>query len=376
MKGNDVMTANFDRGVLNQSSWHGLEEVGVFTDAASMIEHGERTGAWPVGVWLTDLVTKFAPQFASGKSSTCDTIEIEAPGKAVVATYREHEPRCLATVGDRYAPTSPDDWRELVQAAVSAGAKPTGAFSLQGGTKVLATFEINDDEATGLRTYLLLADSFDGSTKLICGTTTIRVVCCNTLNIALRKDGANAAQLKHTASLSSKIGYLKRAIKDGVKSGQSMAELYETCRNTPLHGRVFDAVFDKLFPPPDDDDSVAKQTRAHNRRAEAMSALNREENRDTASLGEDNYNAADLLNTATWLVDRDSTGKHKRGKGGSDPLNSLLFGSRANRLQEIQHTIEVMLTDGTIEQMTAAEAQAAGCDERSVGRAILAEMLS
>jgi len=365
------MTANFDRGVLDRSSWHGMEEVGTFTDANSMIEHGERTGAWPVGVWLCPLMVNSWDLVDSGIDS-----RLAAPGKAVVAIYRRHEPRCLATVGDRYKPTSPDDWRSLVHAAVEAGAEPTGAFSLQNGTKVLATFEIDDDKSTGLKTYLLLADSFDGSTKLICGFTTIRVVCCNTLSVALRRDGKGAAQLKHTASLSEKIGYLKEAVTDGVKSGRSIVELYETCRNTPLKGKAFDSAFDKLFPKPADDDSKTAQTLAHNRRAEAVEAMSLEENNDPPYKAAGSPTTlADLVNAATWMVDRDTAGNHKKGKGGSDPLNSLLFGSRAKRLQEIQHTVEVMLADGTVEPMTVTDAIAAGCDEKSVGRATLKAML-
>src|SRR5678809_981078 len=48
----NTMAHLWDRGVLDASSWHGLEELGTFSSAADMIAHGERTGAWPVAVQL------------------------------------------------------------------------------------------------------------------------------------------------------------------------------------------------------------------------------------------------------------------------------------------------------------------------------------
>ena len=39
------MSHEWDRGVLNASSWHGLEEIGVMASAEDIIDAGERTGA-------------------------------------------------------------------------------------------------------------------------------------------------------------------------------------------------------------------------------------------------------------------------------------------------------------------------------------------
>ena len=111
------MAHDWDRGVLNASSWHGLEELGTFATSADMIAHGERTGAWPVAVQLRAL------QVAG--------FECEPPTEqAVVASYVNHRARSVGVVGSRYTATTPESWRSLVQAAEKAGAKPTGAFSL------------------------------------------------------------------------------------------------------------------------------------------------------------------------------------------------------------------------------------------------------
>lgn len=133
------MTHMWDRGVLNASSWHGLEEVGTFGDAPSAIAHGEKSGAWPVSLRCEGLTT---PQ------------GLLASVQAQVASYLAHPDRIVGVNGSRYRATTPAEWRELVTATVEAGAKPTGTFSLEGGSRVLATFEIG--ESNGLRTQFLL----------------------------------------------------------------------------------------------------------------------------------------------------------------------------------------------------------------------------
>jgi hypothetical protein len=73
-----------------------------------------------------------------------------------VGSYSAHPERVLGAV-DRFRATACDEWRDLVKAAVAAGAKPTGAFSLRDGSRVLATFEVGI--SNGLRTQLLLVDA-------------------------------------------------------------------------------------------------------------------------------------------------------------------------------------------------------------------------
>ena len=188
------MSHEWDRGILNASSWHGLEDVGEMIGAEGMIAAGEFTGAWPTALRFDTIRT------AGG---------LTAPGRAIVATYKGHADRCLSVVGDRYRATTPDEWRVLVRAATAAGAQPTGAFSLRDGSRVLATFAVG--QANGLRTFLNLVDSFDGSMRLTCGTTSVRTVCANTLAMSLKSDGAGMAKLRHVSSLEQKSTCSRKA---------------------------------------------------------------------------------------------------------------------------------------------------------------------
>ncbi len=232
------MAHMWDRGVLNASSWHGLEEVGTFTDAQSMIEHGERTGAWPIEVRLAAM------------RATLADVGVTVPvlrERAVVASYRNEVPRAVGVGGERYQATTPAQWRALCEAAAEAGAKPTGAFSLDDGRKVLATFEVNGRD-DGIAQFLLLADSFDGSQKLTCGTTSVRVVCANTLAMAMHSDGEGMAKLRHTSSLTGRVEVLRAEIGGALKSGTEMRQAMAAAAGVKLTEGIIEPLVAELFP--------------------------------------------------------------------------------------------------------------------------------
>ncbi len=322
----------WDRGVLDSSSWHGLEEVGVFGDAASMVAHGEGSGAWPVDLDLLPLFT---------------TGGIKADERGVVAGYREpHAPRVVGVVGSRYTATTPAAWRTLVAAAVEAGAKPTGAFSLRGGRVVIGTFEVNGRD-DGIAQHLLLTDSFDGSSKLMVGTTTVRVVCANTLARALRSNGAGMAQLRHSSSINEKAMVLAAEIDTALETGRKMREVFAAAQDKKLARSQAEHAFDLLFPPAPEGSDRSTVSRAENVRAEGRAA-------SVLAVNNVGANVATLWNAATYLVDRHVDGSPRKPRSG-DMLDSLLFGKRGERVEEIQNIVEVIMRDGSVERVTVPE---------------------
>jgi len=328
----------WDRGVLDASSWHGLEEVGVFTDADSLIQHGEQAGSYPVSLSAEALFTRDG---------------LTASLKALVAKYPAHPDRIVGTNGSRYRATTPDEWRGMITAAYHAGAKPTGAFSLCEGSRVLATFDVGD--ANGLRTQLVLADSFDGSLRLTAGFTSVRVVCANTLAAAMREDGSGMAQLRHTASLETNVKILRDGISDCVAKGRRVRDLFERASQVHLSREAAEKAFDALFPKAPEGSSKVLETRLDNERTDAIRAAHHPINR----VGE-RGNLATLWNAATYLVDRNADGSARKCRGDADRLDSLLFGTRAKRLEEVQGVIErlveVIRPDGQTETVAVAEA--------------------
>jgi len=322
-------------------------------DADSMIAHGESCGAWPVAIELEELFT--------------GTYGVKAPKKGVTAHYAgKHGSACVGVVGDRYRATTPAEWRDLVRAAAKAGGQPTGAFSLRDGSRVLATFEVG--VANGLRTNLLLCDTFDGTANLLAGTTSIRVVCANTLAVSMNQDGRGMAKLQHVSSLEEKVKVLAGSIEKAIETGAKVRSTYEEAVATRLHRDDAEAVFNLLFPPAADDAPARLKTIAENKRNEARAAAANPVNAEGPTL-------ATLWNAATFLVDRKGDGSPREVRSG-DKLDSLLLGDRGERVQEIQTLIEVILRDGTVQTMPAPKALEVGVDPRLVGRAVLDELLA
>lgn len=361
------MAHYFEAGVFTSSTWHGMEEIHEMTTALELIEHGERVGAYPIDVTNDPIVACLDVDDAEG-----DPKYLEAPQyQAIVGHYAgKRRPKVLGVVGGRYRATLPEEWRELILAAGKAGAKPTGCFALNNGSRVVATFEVSDE--SGIVTHLVLADAFDGSMKLSCGFTSIRTVCANTLSAAMSQDGKAWAGIRHTASLEEKISKLAEAIEAAVEHGHAVAKAFDEASNVQLQRDKAIEAFDALFPPAPEDASQRAKTRAENMRDEARAAATMSINK----VGNKPGNLGTLWNAATYLVDRRADGERRDARGGAgNSVSSMLFGSRAKRLQEISKVVEVVMRDGSVEKMTPAEAVEAGVDEGSIGRKLVADML-
>ncbi len=353
------MTHEWDRGVLASSSWHGLEELGAMATSDDMVKHGERSGAWPTFL-------AYAPLMAHAE----DGRQLAVPAlTALVGSYANHADRVLGVNGGRYHETDPAEWRALCRAACDAGAQPTGAFSLRGGSRVLATFEVGS--GAGIVDHLVLADSFDGSLRLTAGTTSIRVVCANTLSAAMSSDGEHMARLRHTASLETRINSLRAAIGDAVRTGSKVRAAFETASSMVLKRETAMAAFDALFPAAADDATPVAKARAENIRDDARVAASMTINKVGARPG----NLATLWNAATYLVDRRADGTARPARGDADKIDSLLFGARAKRLEQIQTIIQVIMANGTVQDMSVPEAVQAGAGDNLIGSGkILASM--
>jgi hypothetical protein len=186
--------------------------------------------------------------------------------------------------------------------------------------------------------------------------------------MALSADGKGMASLRHTASLETKVNVLAGAIGEAVKSGDKVRNAYHRAEATRLSRADAERAFDLLFPKAARDAEKAAITRADNVRADAMRAMSNPVNNAGPTL-------ATLWNAATYLVDRTADGRARPTRGG-DALDSLLFGTRGERVEEIQTIIEVIMRDGTIEQMTVPQALAAGVDPSLTGRAILDDLMA
>jgi phage/plasmid-like protein (TIGR03299 family) len=138
---------------------------------------------------------------ATTKFKTNGEAEFIVPVDDFAALVRSSDNRILDVVGSRYQPTQNEDVFAFFQEFTEAGkATMETAGSLKGGrlvwalARINAAFKLNrKDEVKG---YLLIASPHEQGKSLIVKFTTVRVVCNNTITLALREQG-NEWRMNH-----------------------------------------------------------------------------------------------------------------------------------------------------------------------------------
>ena len=202
-----------------QTPWHELgnalpakQSIDVWAQAAGMDWRIQET---PVRYLATDADSGLSGLYAEPK---------EFPEQKVL--YRSDTQAPLSVVGSRYQVVQPREvlefYRDLTEVA---GYELETAGVLKAGRKFWALARTGKSVALKgndvVNGYLLLATSCDGSLATVAMPTTVRVVCNNTLTIALR-DGVGAVKVPHSTSFDAQA--VKRQL--GVAVGQWDSFMY------------------------------------------------------------------------------------------------------------------------------------------------------
>jgi phage/plasmid-like protein (TIGR03299 family) len=132
---------------------------------------------------------------------------VEMPNKFVTTRMHEGVRKPIAVVGGRYLPTQNEDAFAMADAIVDAGdAAWDTAGSLGSGERVFGSLLLpksvvvdGQGIADTVDTYVMMATSHDGTMPVTAAVTPVRVVCKNTLTIALA-GAKNKYKVRHTAS--------------------------------------------------------------------------------------------------------------------------------------------------------------------------------
>lgn len=124
---------------------------------------------------------------------------LEVPESHVL--FRSDTLAPLGVVSDKYKIVQPGEVLEFFRDIVAVGGlELSAAGTIYGGKRYWATAKIGEASPASLRDkiggYLLLSTSADGSLATEVRRTTIRVVCRNTLAMAM-KDGATSVKISH-----------------------------------------------------------------------------------------------------------------------------------------------------------------------------------
>jgi phage/plasmid-like protein (TIGR03299 family) len=248
----------------NQPAWHGLGKVLSFAPN-SEVAIKEAHLDWVVGKKEIQLVEN---------SKMLD---------GWVATVREDTGEPLGVVGDGYEVVQNAEAFSFLDSLLQDGImKYESAFALKGGTKVcmLARMPSVDEVAEGdkqLR-YVLLQTSHDGTSALNFMPTSVRVVCANTLRMALA-DKQHLFSIRHTAQLRDKLDKARLYISQFDKQYTLFRDKAQVLATRKYSRDEAKAYIDTLFPEVEDAEDRKRAATIRERKVgEVRNALQLERN--------------------------------------------------------------------------------------------------
>jgi len=159
----------------------------------------------------------------------------------------------LAVVGDRYRVLQNEELFQFGDTILDGGAQWETAGSIKGGTMVFGSLLINKEftldpqgASDTTKTYLLVNSSHDGSCSVRASVTPVRVVCQNTLNLALRSV-KQSFTIRHTTNLTQRASQARQALGltfSYMDEFETMAhQLFETSISDDQFRKVLEAVY-------------------------------------------------------------------------------------------------------------------------------------
>lgn len=309
-----------------KTPWHGLGTVvqGLMTSTEALNLAGLN---WQV---------KGQPVTVNGKELPFPNGETADTWQGIV---RQDTGDCLSIMRGRYTPIQNNESFDWFDALIGQGdAVYDTAGALRGGKQVWLLAKVDGikricgDEH---RTYALLLNSHDGSHSLQCSWVTERVVCANTLAIAIAGQ-SNVVKIRHTKSWADKADEAKRILGIGNQYFDSVAQALETLGShllTPDQMKDFAS----LLVPAKDEASVP--TRTANIRAEIATLFG-------TGAGNKAATRYDALQAVTDYADHSAT---LRGEN-STRLESSIMGSGA---QLKQRAFDLLSNDDVMSRLMA-----------------------
>lgn len=183
------------------------------------------------------------------------------------AVVRNHpyngNPDVLATVGERYKTVQNEELFSFGDGILDGGAQWETAGSIKDGRVVFGSLVVPKEfildpqgVADVTKTYLLLHTSHDGSTSLQANITPVRVVCQNTLNMAL-KDTVQSFKVKHTSTIAGRMEEARRVLGLTFDHMTHFEEMAQGLFESEITNAQFDKLVAQLYPAKDDADKMA-----------------------------------------------------------------------------------------------------------------------
>lgn len=178
---------------------------------------------------------------------------VENPNKVHTIRFRQGEPQILGTVGTDYKVIQNREAFEFGQALLDTD-EVVGetAGVLYDGRQAFCCFRLPEAINVGgvdpVQMYLVIHTSHDSSAVYCVMHTKIRVVCKNTLNMALG-DTQDKYELRHTKNAVLDLEEVKTVLGMATDNAESFTEIADKMLNTPVSDTLFEQIITKEFGP-------------------------------------------------------------------------------------------------------------------------------
>ena len=189
----------------------------------------------------------------AGLDWTVEQKNIQLCGGAKIQNYkanvRSSDGQVLGIVSDRYKIVQNNEAFEFTDSIIGGDVRYETAGSLNGGKKIWLLAKLPETEIAGDKTepYMCFSNTHDGSGAIRVCMTPVRVVCSNTLNLAL--DTAKRAwSVRHTGDLQSKMHEARICLQMANAYMGELAKEADRLANTTVTRAQLDQILDELFP--------------------------------------------------------------------------------------------------------------------------------
>lgn len=254
----------FESGIVtNKQAWHGMAAVHLEAEAGKLYadEAIVKGGLdWEVGL----VPVEYKDAVVEGK----------------FFTVRIGDDKVLGVVGKSYRPVqNREGFRLLNDLVDSDDVEIETAISLRGGKTVAIVARRPENiliAGEDVVPYLIFTNSHDGTGSVTMLTSPVRVVCQNTLNVAVR--GAKSVyRVRHTSSATSRINEAREALQLSFSYSDSLAVMGEQLVSTKITDREFERFLKGLVPAPKPDGKNVRTVNNRERTRDGIREVYRKE---------------------------------------------------------------------------------------------------
>ena len=189
---------------------------------------------------------------------------IQVCGGAKIKNYkanvRDSDGTVLGVVSDRYKIVQNAEAFEFTDSLIGGEVRYETAGSLNGGRKIWLLARLPETEIVGDKTepYLCFTNTHDGSGAIRVCMTPIRIVCNNTLNLALGS-ARRAWSVRHTGDMASKMHEARVCLEMASAYMNDLSQTADRLANTTVTRDRLREILDEMFPVTEESTDREKQ---------------------------------------------------------------------------------------------------------------------